>query len=120
MRSGVIAWLLCGVAVAQTGPLPGQLSPVPFFRLKEDGPVIRRPVEAGKPFTMAGLRGVVVGQQEGGFEAWILPVKLLSNFSIRAEVDGYPVPIDADRPTVIRTASALPVPASMPLPPAGS
>jgi len=56
--------------------------------------VIRRHVEAGKPFTVAGLRGVVVGQQEGGFEAWILPVKLLSDFSIHAEIDGYPVPIE--------------------------
>ena len=91
MRTGVIAWILCGAAsAAQTSPL----SPVKYFPLKDDGPVIRRAVEAGKPFTVAGLRGVVVGQQEGGFEAWILPVKLLSNFSIRAEVDDYPVPIE--------------------------
>ncbi len=46
------------------------------------------------PFTVAGIRGVVLGQQEGTFEAWMLPVKLLSHFSIRAEVEGYPVPIE--------------------------
>jgi glycogen debranching enzyme len=94
MRSGLIAWMLCGVAAGQTSPLPGSSQQVKFFTLREDGPVIRRPVQAGKPFTVAGVQGLVAGQQEGGFEAWVLPVKLLSNFSIRAEVDGYPVPID--------------------------
>jgi glycogen debranching enzyme len=94
MRSGLIAWMLCGVAAGQTSPLPGSSQQVKFFPLREGGPVIRRPVQAGKPFTVAGVQGLVAGQQEGGFEAWVLPVKLLSNFSIRAEVDGYPVPID--------------------------
>ena len=82
--------MLCGVAAAQTTGL----LPVNSFSLKEDGLVIRRHVEAGMPFTVAGTRGVVLGQQEGTFEAWMLPVKLLSHFSIRAEVEGYPVPIE--------------------------
>ena len=51
-------------------------------------------MEAGQPFTVAGPRGVVLGQQEGTFEAWVLPVKVLSHFAIRAEVEGYTVPID--------------------------
>ena len=64
------------------------------FPLGQDGLVIRRHVEAGVPFTVAGPRGVVLGQQEGTFEAWVLPVKVLSHFAIRAEVAGYTVPID--------------------------
>ena len=82
--------MLCGMAAAQTTGL----LPVNSFQLKEDGLVIRRHVEAGMPFTVAGTRGVVLGQQEGTFETWMLPVKLLSHFSIRAEVEGYPVPIE--------------------------
>jgi glycogen debranching enzyme len=82
--------MLCGMAVAQT---PG-LQPVNSFPLQDDRLVIRRHVEAGMPFTVAGIRGVVLGQQEGTFEAWVLPVKLLSHFSIRADVEGYPVPIE--------------------------
>ena len=58
------------------------------------GLAIRRHVAAGQPFTVAGTRGVILGQQEGTFEAWVLPVKLLSHFAIRAEVEGYSVPID--------------------------
>ncbi len=81
---------LCGVAAAQTTAL----QPINAFSIKEDGLAIRRHVEEGKPFTVAGERGVIVGQQEGSFEAWVLPVKLLSHFAIRANVEGYSVPID--------------------------
>jgi glycogen debranching enzyme len=82
--------MLCGMAAAQTA----DLLPVNSFQLEEDQPAIRRHVKAGMPFTVAGTQGVVLGQQQGTFEAWILPVKLLSHFSIKAEVEGYPVPIE--------------------------
>ena len=58
---------------------------------------MRRPVSAGEPFTVAGERGVLLGQQEGTFEAWILPVKLLSHLAITANVEGYTVPIDLNQ-----------------------
>jgi glycogen debranching enzyme len=91
MRSAFsVVVLLGGVAAAQTAAL----LPVDAFSMKEDGLAIRRHVEAGKPFTVAGARGVMLGQQEGTFEAWVLPVKLLSHFAIRANVEGYSVPID--------------------------
>ena len=35
-----------------------------------------------------------MGEQNGSFEAWVFPVKLLSHFVISAAVEGYPVPID--------------------------
>jgi glycogen debranching enzyme len=82
--------MVCGAAVGQTAVL----RPVDAFSVKEDGPAIRRHVEVGKPFTVAGTRGVIPGQQEGTFEAWVLPVKLLSHFALRANVEGYSVPID--------------------------
>jgi glycogen debranching enzyme len=82
--------MLGGIAAAQTA----QFRPVDAFSMKEDGLAIRRHVEADKPFTVAGSRGVMLGQQEGTFEAWVLPVKLLSHFTIRANVEGYSVPID--------------------------
>jgi glycogen debranching enzyme len=61
------------------------------------GPVIQAHVEPLKPFTVAGERGVVLGQQDGAFEAWVLPVKLLSHLTIEAEVQGYSVPIDVNQ-----------------------
>jgi glycogen debranching enzyme len=85
------ALMLCGIAVGQT-PSSG----VERFALREDRPTIRRHVEAGTPFTVAGMHSVIVGRQEGIFEAWVLPVKLLSNLQIEAEVEGYAVPIDVN------------------------
>src|SRR5271154_879043 len=82
--------MLGGVASAQTATL----RPLDAFSIKDDGLAIRRHVETGKPFTVAGARGVMPGQQEGTFEAWVLPVKLLSHFTIQANVEGYSVPID--------------------------
>jgi glycogen debranching enzyme len=61
------------------------------------GPVIRAHTETLKPFTVAGQRGVLVGQQDGAFESWILPVKLLSHLTIEANVAGYGVPIDVNQ-----------------------
>ncbi|WP_377819457.1 amylo-alpha-1,6-glucosidase [Acidicapsa dinghuensis] len=67
--------------------------PVAAFPLTQDGLVISRPAEPAQPFTVAGPRGVVVGTQEGTFESWVLPVKLLSHITIEANIEGYPVPI---------------------------
>ena len=61
------------------------------------GPVLRAPAQTERPFTVAGERGVLLGQQNGTFEAWVLPVKLISHFTIEATIDGYSVPIDVNQ-----------------------
>jgi glycogen debranching enzyme len=70
------------------------LHPVNAFPLRDDGPVLRQGVQTKVPFTVAGQRGVIVGQQQGVFEGWVLPVKLISHMTIEANVEGYPVPLD--------------------------
>jgi len=70
---------------------------IPAISFETSGPVIRAHAEPLKPFTVAGERGVVLGQQDGTFEAWVLPVKLLSQLSIEAQMEGYPVPIDVNQ-----------------------
>ncbi len=86
----VILSLATTAVLAQGKKLP----PIATLHPVSDGLAIRHRVQAGQPFTVAGPRGVILGQQEGTFEAWILPVKLISHFAIRAEVEGYSVPID--------------------------
>jgi len=61
---------------------------IPAFSLDDAGLVIRAHAEPAKPFTVAGQRGVLLGQQNGSLEAWVLPVKLLSHLSIEAQVSG--------------------------------
>ncbi len=70
---------------------------IPDLPFETAGPVIQAHAEALKPFTVAGERGVVLGQQDGTFEAWVLPVKVLSHLSIEATVEGYSVPIDVNQ-----------------------
>jgi hypothetical protein len=70
---------------------------IPAIDFDNSAPRIRAHAEALKPFTVAGEHGVVLGQQDGMFEAWVLPVKLLSHMTIEAQVEGYTVPIDVNQ-----------------------
>jgi glycogen debranching enzyme len=90
--------LLFAVTAAILAQTPAPVfTSIPAIAFDTAGPVIRAHVEPEKPFTVAGERGVLVGQQDGGFEAWLLPVKLLSHLTIEANVQGYTVPIDVNR-----------------------
>ena len=74
----------------------GWLTPLPGFAPAQNPLQLHQHAEAGKPFTVAGECGTFVGQQDGQFEAWLLPVKVLSHMRIEARVDGYDVPIDVN------------------------
>jgi glycogen debranching enzyme len=78
-------------------PATPQFTPVAPIAFDGSGPVIRAHTGALKPFTVAGERGVILGQQDGTFEAWVQPVKLLSQLTIEAEIEGYTVPIDVNQ-----------------------
>jgi glycogen debranching enzyme len=76
------------------------LAPVPYFPLASDASTgnltIRRRAAALEPFTVAGKCGAFVGQQDGSFEAWTWPLKLLSHFRIEAHIADYSIPIDVN------------------------
>ncbi|MGA9586114.1 MAG: hypothetical protein WBQ95_12345 [Terracidiphilus sp.] len=92
---------LCRIALlfvaATTQAQAPAFSSVPGIAFDSTGPLIRAHSETEKPFTVAGERGVVLGQQNGSFEAWVLPVKLLSHLTIEANIEGYTVPIDVNQ-----------------------
>ncbi len=68
------------------------------FVLDQPGELaIRSDIMAQKPFTVTGPRGALLGQQDGSFEAWIFPWKILSNLRIQADMKDYPVPIDVNQ-----------------------
>ena len=81
-------------------PTPNQpevlqaLPPFPAEPVRELS--IFRETQPGKPFTVTGPRGAVLGQQDGTFEAWIFPWKVLSDMRITAEMQDYAVPIDVN------------------------
>ncbi len=92
-----LALLFAAPSAIQSQTSNPAFSSIPAISFNTDGPVIRAHTESEKPFTVAGERGVLVGQQNGAFEAWLLPVKLLSHLTIEANVEGYTVPIDVNR-----------------------
>jgi glycogen debranching enzyme len=49
-----------------------------------------------KPFSVIGPRGAILGTQDGSFELWIFPYKILSNLRISASMNDYDVPIDVN------------------------
>ncbi len=94
-RSLAALIFVASTALSAQPPAP-VLTSIPAIPLDSSGPVLRARVQPQKPFTVAGERGVLLGQQDGTFEAWVLPVKVLSDFRIEANVQGYPVPIDVN------------------------
>lgn len=92
-----ILGLLASLAAAAQSPIPHPvepLHPIPRIEPVSTGLSITRAAQTGEPFTVAGPHGVIVGQQQGEFEAWLLPVKLLSHWTVEARVEGYPVPLE--------------------------
>ena len=86
------------ITFASPDPQPAPtFTSIPSLPFDDSGPVIRAHTQAQKPFTVAGEHGVLVGQQDGTFEAWLLPVKLLSHLTIEADIEGYTVPIDVNQ-----------------------
>src|ERR1700760_5147948 len=73
-----------------------ELKPLPNFAKQPEGLQILAPCVPRLPWTVAGERGALLGRQNGKFEAWLWPNKILSNFSIEAELADYPVPIDVN------------------------
>ena len=92
-----LAAMIFLLAVAQAyGQAQPSLQSIPQFPLASSDLTIREHAETLKPFTVAGECGTFVGQQDGSFEAWVFPVKLLSHFHIDAELADYNVPIDVN------------------------
>ncbi len=72
------------------------LQPSQNFSVTPGALQILAPCVPGMPWTVAGEHGALLGRQNGRFEAWQWPVKILSDFRIRAELADYAVPIDVN------------------------
>ena len=91
MRAVWAAIFAAGTAAAQA-----QLHPVEPLAAPGGGLRIARPVQTSQPFSVCGPDGAILGRQDGTFETWIWPVKILSGFRIAASLQDYLVPIDVN------------------------
>jgi len=85
------------IAMCAAGHAQNWLAPMENFAPAGSPLSLQQHVEPEKPFTVAGECGAFVGQQDGQFEAWLFPVKILSHMQIEARMEGYDVPIDVTR-----------------------
>ena len=98
MAAAMLFALSSAIAIASPVESPAPVfTSIPALAFDTAGPVLRARTEAQKPFTVAGERGVLLGRQNGSFEAWLLPIKLLSHLTIEANIEGYTVPIDVNQ-----------------------
>ena len=98
-RVCVFLLIAAGLAAAQPSDPTGakDLSTLPAFPIAQPGQLsIHNDIMAVKPFSVVGPRGALLGEQDGSFEAWIFPWKILSHLRITAEMKDYDVPIDVN------------------------
>ena len=93
VRVCLLMLLASGAVFAQEA----KLAPVPRFPLSESPLGITQPAQPNRPFTVVGEHGGIFGQQDGSFELWSFPMKILRRFRITAELANYPVPIDINQ-----------------------
>ncbi len=89
--------LLALVCIAAGSGWGQDLHPLSAWPMPASDIAITRAAEFTKPFSVAAEHGAVFGEQNGVFEAWTFPVKILSHFRIAAELADYPVPIDLNQ-----------------------
>ena len=86
----VAVWIGGAVCAAQAPPL-WPIAALPF----DSGPLtLRVPAIPNRPFTVTGAGGAILGMGDGTAELWQFPLKFFSGLHLRAEIEGYPVPID--------------------------
>lgn len=84
------------ILLAHVSLTAAELNPLPNFERDLSHPQIIAPCVPRQPWTVAGEHGALFGRQNGIFEAWQWPVKILSGFRIKAELADYSVPIDVN------------------------
>jgi hypothetical protein len=61
-----------------------------------DSPIqFSQPVRRGKYLESAGRRAVLMGREEGMFESWVYPMKIVHDLRLSFTVDGYSYPLGA-------------------------
>jgi hypothetical protein len=79
-----VSFTAAGVALAQSNPQPAL---PPRFNLATPEPSIRKPAQHTKFAEAVGRKAALLGREDGTFEAWINPVKILRNFQLSVYLD---------------------------------
>ena len=81
-----ILLIAVNVASAQT-PAPG----IPKFAPRKSGLELERPTRAGAFYNVTGRRAAAFGYEHRALEAWVYPLKLIDEFALSFQIEGYPL-----------------------------
>jgi len=76
-------------SVQPSAPLPV----IPKFAVADNPIQFSQPVRRGKYIESAGRRAVLMGREEGTFESWVYPMKIVHDLRFTFTVDGYSYPL---------------------------
>src|SRR4029077_515186 len=97
-RDGGIVRTVALAGLTALGPSPSRAAPppssVPRFDFPRSGLELARPAESGKFFDVVGRRSAVFGYENRALEAWVYPLKLIDDFKLSFQLQGYPLEID--------------------------
>jgi len=82
-----LAIIFLDAAASADTPAPG----IPRFDLPRSGLELQRPTRPGAFFDVVGRRSAVFGYENRPFEAWAYPLKLVDDFKLAFQVEGYPL-----------------------------
>ena len=67
---------------------------IPRFDLPRSGLELTRPTRYGAFFDVVGRRSAVFGYENRPFEAWVYPMKLVDDFKLAFQLEGYPLELE--------------------------
>jgi glycogen debranching enzyme len=72
------------------------------FTLKKSGLELERPIRVGAFYDVAASKSAIFGHESGSLEAWVYPLKILDEFELSFQIDGFPATFSAlDNPVNI-------------------
>ncbi len=83
------------VLLTATSEAAEPLPLVPKFPITDSPIQIAQPVRRGKYIEAGGRRAVLMGREEGVFESWVYPLKLVHDLRLTFDVEGYSYPLSA-------------------------
>jgi glycogen debranching enzyme len=85
---------MCVSTALAVGAEPAASGLVPRFEMGRSGLDLSRHTETGNFFDVVGRRAAVFGYENRTLEAWVYPLKLVDDFKLSFQLEGYPLEIE--------------------------
>jgi glycogen debranching enzyme len=95
VRTRSILFLLCLLIISSLHSSVAHNKPflITKFNLRKNRLELERHIRPGTFFDVLGRRSALFGYENSSFEAWVYPLKILDNFHLSFQLQGYPLDI---------------------------